>query len=318
MSKIAFIFPGQGSQYVGMGKNLYERYETVKNTYNEATEVLGFDIANMSFNSEDEINQTKYTQPLMVTMSVAIMRLLQENGIYADMTAGLSLGEYAALVCSKCIDFKTAVDLVYKRGTFMQNCIPDGEWRMAAIIGLEDSVVENVCKELDGFVKCANYNCPGQLVIAGEKSAIENACEKLTEAGARRTIMLNVAAPFHTDKLVEAKEKLAKELEKVEFGKFEMPLIKNLDAKAYHETDNMVEILSNHIVSSVQWRKSVEYMIENGVDTFIEIGPGKTLSGFVKKVNKDVKVMNIESVETFEKVLEVMRKNEISKTFGNL
>ena len=303
MSKIAFIFPGQGSQYVGMGKDLYEKYETVKKTYDEATVTLGFDVANMSFTSEEEINQTKYTQPLMVTMSVALMRLLEENGIHADMTAGLSLGEYAALVCSK------AVDLVHKRGTFMQNCIPDGEWRMAAIIGLEDSVVENVCTELDGFVKCANYNCPGQLVIAGEKSAIEIACEKLTEAGARRTIMLNVTAPFHTGKLTEAKENLAKELEKVEFGEFVIPLVKNLDAKAYQEADNMVEILSNHIVSSVQWRKSVEYMIENGVDTFIEIGPGKTLSGFVKKISKDVKVMNVENVETFEKVLEVMKTN---------
>jgi len=306
VSKIAFIFPGQGSQYVGMGKDLYEKYETIKKTYDEASEALDFDVANMSFTSEEEINQTKYTQPLMVTMSVALMRLLEEKGIHADMTAGLSLGEYAALVCSKALDFKTAVDLVHKRGTFMQNCIPDGEWRMAAIIGLEDSVVENVCAGLDGFVKCANYNCPGQVVIAGEKTAIETACEKLAEVGARRAIMLNVTAPFHTEKLVEAKENLAKELEKVEFENFEIPLIKNLDAKAYQEKDNMVEILSNHIVSSVHWGKSVEYMIENGVDTFIEIGPGKTLSGFVKKISKDVKVMNVENVETFEKVLEVM------------
>lgn len=309
MSKIAFIFPGQGSQYVGMGKDLYEKYETVKKTYDEATETLGFDVANMSFTSEEEINQTKYTQPLMVTMSVALMRLLQENEIHADITAGLSLGEYAALVCSKALDFKTAVDLVYKRGTYMQNCIPNGEWGMAAILGLEDSVVESICAEIDGFVKCANYNCPGQLVIAGEKSAIETACEKLTEAGARRAIMLNVTAPFHTEKLAEAKENLAKELEKVEFGKFEIPLVKNLDANVYEETDDMVEILSNHIVSSVQWRKSVEYMIEKGVETFIEIGPGKTLSGFVKKINKDVKVMNIENVETFEKVLLSLKEN---------
>lgn len=308
MSKIAFIFPGQGSQYVGMGKDLYEKYETVKKTYEEARETLGFDVANMSFISEEEINKTKYTQPLMVTMSVALMRLLEENGIHAEMTAGLSLGEYSALVCSKALDFKIAVDLVYKRGTFMQNCIPNGEWRMAAIIGLEDSIVEKVCAEIDGFVKCANYNCPGQLVIAGEKSAIETACEKLTEAGARRAIMLNVAAPFHTEKLAEAKENLAKELAKIEFKNFTIPVVKNLDAKVYEVTDNMVEILSNHIISSVQWRKSVEYMIENGVDTFIEIGPGKTLSGFVKKINKDVKVINIENVETFEKVLDLLKE----------
>ena len=306
MSKIAFIFPGQGSQYVGMGKDLYEKYTIVKNTYDEAQESLGFDVAKMSFESE-EINQTEYTQPVMVTMEVALMRLLEENGIHADMTAGLSLGEYAALVCSKTLDFKTAVALVHKRGIFMQNCIPNGEWRMAAIIGLEDEVVEKVCAELDGFVKCANYNCPGQIVIAGEKFAIEKACEKLTEAGARRAIMLNVTAPFHTEKLTEAKENLIKELEKVEFKDFQIPVVKNLDATEYSEKDNMVTILSNHIVSSVQWRKTIEAMILAGVDTFIEIGPGKTLSGFVKKINKDVKIMNLENVDTFEKVLEALK-----------
>ena len=183
MNKIAFIFPGQGSQYIGMGKDLYEKYEVVKNTFSEASEVLGFDMAKMCFESED-INKTEYTQPALVTMGVALMRLLQESGIKVDMTAGLSLGEYAALVCGKALSFKDAVSLVRKRGIFMQNCIPDGEWRMAAVIGLEDTIVENVCEEIDGFVKCANYNCPGQLVIAGEKSAIEQACEKLTEAGA--------------------------------------------------------------------------------------------------------------------------------------
>lgn len=307
-NKIAFIFPGQGSQYVGMGKDLYEKYEIVKNTFDEATEALGFDIAKMCFESED-INKTEYTQPAMVTMSVALMRLLEENKITADMTAGLSLGEYASLVCSKVLDFKTAVQLVHKRGQFMQNCIPDGEWRMAAIIGLEDEIVEQICETINGFVKCANYNCPGQIVIAGEKSAIEEACQKLTEAGARRAIMLNVTAPFHTEKLTEAKENLAKELSKVTFNKFEIPVVKNLDAKEYVVEDNMVEILSNHIISSVRWRKTVEHMIENGVDTFIEIGPGKTLSGFVKKINKEVKVFNVENIETFEKLLESMKEN---------
>lgn len=303
MSKIAFIFPGQGSQYVGMGKDLYEKYEIVKNTFDEATDALGFDMANMCFESE-EINKTEYTQPALVTMGVALMRLLEENNIAADVTAGLSLGEYASLVCSRALDFNTAVSLVRKRGKYMQDCIPNGEWRMAAILGLEDSLVENVCKEIDGFVKCANYNCPGQIVIAGEKSAVEEACEKLTEAGAKRAILLNVTAPFHTEKLVEAKEKMQKELEKVAFDKFNIPVIKNLNATQYEENENMTEVLSNHIVSPVQWKKSVEAMIDSGVDTFIELGPGKTLSGFIKKINKDVKVMNIENVETLEKVIE--------------
>lgn len=301
MSKIAFIFPGQGSQYVGMGKDLYEKYEVVKNTYAEAKESLGFDIAKMTFESED-INKTEYTQPVLVTMGVALMRLLQEHGIKADMAAGLSLGEYAALVCGNVLTFKDAVSLVRKRGKYMQNCIPDGEWRMAAIIGLEDSTVENICKDIDGFVKCANYNCPGQLVIAGEKLAVEEACKKLAEVGARRTIMLNIAAPFHTAQLAEAKENLAKELEKIEFKSFEIPVIKNIDGTPYSESDEMQQILSNHIVSSVRWKESVEYMIANGVDTFIELGPGKTLSGFVKKINKDVKVYNVENIETFEKL----------------
>lgn len=308
MSKIAFIFPGQGSQYVGMGKDLYEKYEIVKNTYAEAEEALGFDIAKMTFESED-INKTEYTQPVLVTMGVALMRLVQEYGIKADMTAGLSLGEYAALVCGNVLTFKDAVSLVRKRGQFMQECIPDGEWRMAAIIGLEDSVVENVCKEIDGFVKCANYNCPGQLVIAGEKLAVEKVCTKLTEAGARKTIMLNVTAPFHTAQLTEAKENLAKALEKVEFKAFEIPIIKNIDGTPYKEEDSKVEILSNHIVSSVRWKESVEYMIANGIDTFIELGPGKTLSGFVKKINKDVKVYNVENIETYEKLLEALVNN---------
>ena len=306
MGKIAFIFPGQGSQYVGMGKDLYEKYDVVKNTFDEATKVLGFDMAKMCFESED-VNKTEYTQPALVTMGVALMRLLEEKGIKADMTAGLSLGEYASLVCSKVLDFSTAVTLVRKRGQYMQNCIPNGEWGMAAILGLEDSIVEEVCAKIDGYVRCANYNCPGQIVIAGEKSAVETACTKLSEVGAKRTIMLNVSAPFHTEKLTEAKENLAKELEKTQFGKFNIPVIKNIDAREYSEEDNKVEILSNHIVSSVQWRKSVELMIDNGVDTFIELGPGKTLSGFIKKINKDVKVMNIENVETFEKVLEMMK-----------
>jgi len=303
MSKIAFIFPGQGSQYVGMGKDLYEQYDIVKKVYDEASETLGFDVAKMSFES-DEINKTEYTQPLLVTMGVALTRLLEEKNIKADMTAGLSLGEYAALVCSKALDFSTAVSLVRKRGQFMQNCIPDGEWRMAAIMGLEDNKVEEICSKIDGFVKCANYNCPGQIVIAGEKQAIEIACEKLTEAGARRTILLNVTAPFHTEKLSEAKNNLEKELEKIKINKFNIPVIKNIDAKEYQETDYIKSILSNHIISSVQWNESVEYMIANGVDTFIELGPGKTLSGFVKKINKDVRVFNVENVDTLKNLLE--------------
>lgn len=310
MSKIAFIFPGQGSQYVGMGKELYEKYEIVKNTYTEAEEALGFNVAKMTFESE-EINKTEYTQPVLVTMGVALMKLLEANNVKADMTAGLSLGEYGALVCGKVLSFKEAVSLVRKRGKYMQDCIPDGEWRMAAIIGLDDTVVENVCKEINGFVKCANYNCPGQLVIAGEKTAVEEACDKLSNTGARRTIMLNVSAPFHTEKLTEAKENLRKELEKANFRNFEIPVIKNIDGTEYSKDNDMVEFLSNHIVSPVRWKESVEYMISSGVDTFIELGPGKTLSGFVKKISKDVNVFNIENEETLNKVLDFLKERNI-------
>ncbi len=300
--KIAFLFPGQGAQYVGMGKELYEKYEIVKETYAEAQKAVGFDVSKMSFESE-EINQTQYTQPTMVTLEVAIMRLLESKQIKADMTAGLSLGEYASLVCSGALDFSTAVSLVAKRGKFMQDCIPAGEWGMAAILGLEDKVVEDICKQINGFVRCANYNCPGQLVIAGEKSAIEEACKRLTEAGAKRAMPLNTKAPFHTEKLLEAKENLAKELQKIEFHPFKIPLVKNIDALPYKTSDDMVHFLSHHIVSPVRFKESIEYMISQGVDTFLELGPGKTLSGFVKRISKEVNVYHIENEETLAEAI---------------
>lgn len=305
MSRIAFLFPGQGAQYIGMGKDLYEKEEMVKKTFEEASEALGKDMAKLCFESE-EINKTEYTQPAILTLSVAIMRCLEREGIRPEMTAGLSLGEYAALVTSGVIDFKEAVALVRKRGKYMQESIPDGEWRMAAIVGLENEIVESVCEEASGFVKCANYNCPGQLVIAGEKLAVETSCEKLKELGAKRAILLNVMAPFHTSKLELAKVNLGKELEKITFSPFTVPVIKNIDGKPYEAGDDVKGILANHVVSPVYWEKSMRFLLESGMDTFLEIGPGKTLAGFMKKIAKDVKVLSIGDCDSFGKLKEVL------------
>lgn len=307
--KLGFVFPGQGAQYVGMGKDLYEKYDTVKNVYKKASDILGIDIAKLTFESSEEVlNQTKNTQIAILVMSLAIAELLKENNIEAEFSAGLSLGEYSALAYSSFISFEDVIKVVRKRGEFMQDYVPEGTWAMAAIIGLEDDLVEKACSDVkNGFVVPANYNCIGQIAISGERQAVLEAMENAKKLGAKRAIELKTSGPFHTEKLKTASNKLKEELEKIDINvNSNKKVIKNIDAKEYTNNDDFIDILSRHVISPVRFRKSIEEMIAQGVDTFMEIGPGKVLSGFIKKTNKDVNVMNIENVETFENCLNLL------------
>lgn len=308
--KLGFLFPGQGSQYVGMGKDYYEKYECVRQVYDKASEILGFDVANLCFDSTDEeLNQTKNTQIAILVMSLSIVELLKQNNISANISAGLSLGEYSALIYSNIINFEDGIKIVRKRGTYMQEYLPEGDWSMAAILGLEDSVVEDVCKKVtNGFVVPANYNCQGQVAISGEKEAVLQAIELLKEAGAKRAMELKTSGPFHTAKLQEASDKLYEALQEISINQIQdKNVIKNLDASAYTDDDDIKRILANHVINPVRFKSTIENMIADGVDTIIEVGPGKVLSGFVRKTNKDVKVFNTNNVESFEQLLNELK-----------
>ena len=308
--KIGYIFPGQGTQTVGMGKDIYEKYEEAKNVYKIIDNSLNENIKELTYEkTQEELNKTENTQITIYAMSMAILEILKNKGIKPEVAAGLSLGEYSALTTAGVISLEDGAKIVRTRGKLMQNLAPEGNWAMAAIIGLEDEKVEEACTKVNnGFVKAVNYNCPGQVVVSGEKEAVLQAMEYAKELGARKAIELKTSGPFHTEKLKDASVELRKELEKINFKDFEIPVIKNLNGMAYTKEDNMVEILSNHVISPVKFGKSIETMINMGVDTFIEIGPGKTLSGFVKKVckqmEKEVNVFNIENLETLESTLE--------------
>ena len=312
--KIGYIFPGQGTQAVGMGKDIYEKYEEARNVYKLIDNALNENIEKLTYEkSQDELNKTENTQISIYAMSMAILKILENKGIKPVAAAGLSLGEYSALTAAGVISLEDGAKIVRTRGKLMQNLAPEGNWAMAAIIGLEDNQVEEACSKVtDGFVKAVNYNCPGQVVVSGEKDAVVKAMENAKELGAKRVIELKTSGPFHTEKLQAASAELKKELEKVNFQTFEIPVIKNYNGEKYTAEDNMVEILANHVVNPVKFGKSIETMLEMGVDTFIEIGPGKTLSGFVKKVckklEKEANVFNIENVETLESTLETIEK----------
>lgn len=308
---IAFVFPGQGAQVVGMGKDFYENSELSKSIYDEAARVLDFDVKKVCFEENEAINITEYTQAAMVTTSVAMLEVLKDKGLKPDVCAGLSLGEYCALVASGVMDFEDAVKAVRQRGILMQEEVPTGEGAMSAIIGLDGDVIADICEKIEG-VSVANYNCPGQIVITGKKEAVEKANEELKEAGAKRCVMLNVSGPFHSAMLKTAGEKLYKVLENVELNDFEIPYVTNVTAK-YVTKENKSEIkemLKNQVSSSVLWIQSVEEMLNNGVDTFVEIGPGKTLTGFIKKIakaaDKEVTTYNIEKFEDVDTVLEAL------------
>ncbi|MCB2356584.1 ACP S-malonyltransferase [Clostridium estertheticum] len=311
MSKIAFIFPGQGAQYIGMGKELFENIEECKNIFNIADKELNFELSKLCFEGEiEELNITENTQPAILTVSIAALMALQKHGIKCDVTAGLSLGEYSALVCSGAMDFKDAVKLVKKRGRFMQEAVPVGIGTMAAIIGLETSLVEEACNEAkaSGIVEIANLNCPGQIVIAGEIAAVELACEKAKEKGAKRAIVLSVSAPFHSSMLKPAAQKLEIELKNISFNDMTIPLMTNVNGDYVKNKDDIKDNLKLQVMSSVLWETIIKRMIKDGVDTFVEIGPGKVLSGFVKKIDRKLTIVNIEDMDSLNKAVELLKR----------
>mgnify|MGYP000316164988 FL=1 len=312
--KISFLFPGQGTQTIGMGEDLYNKYKEVKNIYSKVEEITGIDIKEISFNGpEEKLNETQNTQLAVLTESLAILEILKKNNINADMSAGLSLGEYTALIEDNIFSFEDGVKIVQKRGDIMQNLAPKGNWKMAAILGLDDKKVEEICKNVsNGFVVPANYNTIGQIVISGEEEAVIKAGELAKEKGAKKISLLNTAGPFHTEKLQKCSTALKEEIDKIKFNSKNSKVVKNIDGKLYNKNDNIQEILAKHIMNPVRFKNVLQTMYDNGTDLFIEIGPGKILSSFVKrmKFERNIKIMNINNCKTLEDVIEEVKTNE--------
>lgn len=301
MGKIAFVFPGQGAQQLGMAKDFYESFDSSRKIFQIAKENLDVDIEKICFEEEEEkINLTEYTQPALLTACVAMLQPVLEK-VKPDVAAGLSLGEYAALVTCGVMEFKDAVAVTRKRGIYMQNEVPVGVGGMQAVLGAKREVVEEVCAGIED-VYVANYNCPGQIIISGKSEALAVAKEQLTEKGVKRIMPLKVSGPFHSGMLVGAGEKLAQELQDVTISKPQLPYVTNVTAEYVRDDVKVLDLLAKQVSSSVRWEDSVENMIADGVDTFIEIGPGHTLTNLIKKINREVTLVNIETVEDLSKL----------------
>lgn len=306
MGKMAFVFPGQGAQYAGMGKDFYEKYPVSRAVFEKASAISGLNLPALCFEKNDKLDVTEYTQIAMLTVEAAILAAVKEADIRPDVSAGLSLGEYGALLVSGALAREDAFRVVRKRGIYMQKAVPAGG-AMTAVIGMEGKEVEKVCKDTEGQVSVANYNCPGQVVITGEEDAVRNAGKMLKEMGARRVIPLKVSGPFHSEMLSGAGRKLESVLEEITIREIQIPYLTNVTADYVTERAQVKELLVRQVFSPVKWQQSVERMIEDGVDVFLEIGPGKTLTGFLKKINKNVAGYHIENTEDFEKLLYVLR-----------
>ena len=300
MSKTAFLFPGQGVQKCGMGEDFYRSSPQAARLFDEAGKAIGLDMKALCFEKNDLLDQTEYTQAALVTTYLAISRELEQRGIKPDITAGLSLGEYAAIAVAGAMSDLEAIRLVRKRGILMQHTVPAGEGAMCAILALDEKKIEEVLDDIPD-VTIANYNCPGQIVITGKTEAVKTAAEKLKEAGARRTLMLNVSGPFHSPMLKAAEKDLRQELEQIQFKTLQIPYVTNVNAQKITEESEIADLLVRQMYSPVRWMQSMQTLIEDQVDTFIEIGPGKTLEGFLKKIDKNVQVLHVSCWEDLEK-----------------
>ena len=306
MGKIVFMFPGQGAQYVGMGKDFYEKEKAAREIFEKASHITGLDIPAICFEENEKLSITEYTQIAMVTVEIAILKVLEERGIRPQAAAGLSLGEYGAIVAAGVMQADTALAIVRRRGVYMQEAVPTGG-AMAAVLELSTDVIEETCEQTEGIVSIANYNCPGQIVITGEADAVRRAGEALQQKGAKRVVPLNVSGPFHSQMLTGAGERLRKDLERAQLLEFSIPYVANLTADYVRSTEPVRELLEKQISSPVRWQQSVERLLADGFDTFVEIGPGRTLSSFVKKINREVTVLNVDKYEDLDKCMEVLK-----------
>ena len=305
MGKIAFVFPGQGVQTPMMGKDFYDNSDDAKDIYRLAGKASGVDVEKLCFTQNDELNITEYTQIALLTTEVAMLNEVMKRGIRPDVCAGLSLGEYAALAASGAMVLKDIFELIRLRGKCMQDAYPFGG-AMMAVLGLDLKTVERICDETQGIVSVANDNCPGQIVISGEEEAVLTAGERLSEAGAKRVIRLNVSGPFHSKLLLSVSDKLAEALEGKTVNEIKIPYVSNTLAEPVTDKNIIKDLLVRQVSSTVRFRESILRMCQMGVDTFVEIGPGKTVAGFIKKTDKDLKVINIEKYDDLEKLNELM------------
>ncbi len=306
MSKVAYVFPGQGAQYIGMGKDFYENSRKGKEVFDTASEAVGIDMAALCFEENENLSVTEYTQIAMLTASYAMAAHLGEMGLQPDVTAGLSLGEYTALVTAGVMDFEDAAKVVRQRGVLMQEAVPPGVGGMSAVLGADAATIEDALQGMEG-VWIANYNAPGQIVISGYLEALKEAEGKLKEGGVKRLIPLNVSGPFHSALLGEAGDQLGKRLDEVTIRKPVLPYVANVTAEYVSDEAAVRPLLVRQVSSSVRWQQSVEAMINDGVETFVEIGPGKTLAGFMKRIHRGATMLNVEKWEDVDKVVEALR-----------